>query len=59
LALPDALLTGVLEGFGLDDDVQVHRDQILRFDYELGHPGFLLIDASDAPTPANFCQQGS
>src|ERR1700738_428516 len=36
----DAFLAGLLEGFGLDDDVLVHGDEILALDDELGHWSF-------------------
>jgi hypothetical protein len=53
----DALNAGLIEGFGLDDDVLVHGDQVLALDNDFGYR-VLQSDASDASTPANFCQRG-
>jgi hypothetical protein len=41
-------------GFGLDDDVLVHRDEILTLDHEFGHWSFSswMIPMPQAPSTA-------
>ena len=60
-AFPVIILHGLLAGGrdvgGVYDEALVDRQRVLAFDNEFGQWGKSFV-ASNAPTPANFCQQG-